>query len=94
MRLDIGMNKSQVEQFRNRWQAVEAIQLEEMRSATLELRWRQLNAAYGMGSSLQLSSGHSDEAQVYQRWAKLNENVCFRNTQKTTRLESTIIGKE
>lgn len=64
-----------MDQFRNRWQAVEAIQLEEARSATLELRWRQLNALYGLASSLQLSFAHLDETQVYQRWAKLKENA-------------------
>ncbi len=30
------------------WEAVENIQVNERRSASLELRWMQLNAAYGM----------------------------------------------
>ena len=69
------MDKTQAQQFRNRWRAVEEIQQKEARRATFELRWRKLNSAYGMGKGLKLASSHSGELRVYQRWAKLKENL-------------------
>jgi hypothetical protein len=38
--------------YQDRWLAVEAILAEERRAAALELRWRQLNAAYGLAKAL------------------------------------------
>jgi hypothetical protein len=40
------MDKVQAQQFIHRWQAVEEVRQREARAATLELRWRQLNALY------------------------------------------------
>jgi hypothetical protein len=57
------------------WAAVEAIQREERRSASLELRWRQLNAAYGMAKGLGLLQPDPSEIGVFERWAKLKEKV-------------------
>ena len=37
--------KHDLRAYQKQWKAVEAIQAEERRSASLELRWRQLNAA-------------------------------------------------
>ncbi len=67
------MEKKQVRAFRQRWRAVQEIQQKEASGTTLELRWRQLNAAYGLGKGMQLPARHSDEMCVYQRWAKLKE---------------------
>jgi hypothetical protein len=69
------MDKTQAQQFRNRWQAVEKIQQQEARTATIEWRWRQLNALYCLSKELGLSPDPSDEAQGYARWAKLRENA-------------------
>ena len=69
------MDKVQAQQFRNRWQEVEEIQQKEARRATFELRWRKLNAVFGMGQGLKLAADHLDEMQVYQRWAKLKERL-------------------
>jgi hypothetical protein len=61
-----------------RWKAVEAIQQEERRSASIELRWRQLNAAYGLAKGLGLLRPDPSEAEVYERWAKLKEKAARR----------------
>ena len=69
------MDKVQAQQFRNRWRAVEEIQQKEARHATFELRWRKLNSAFVIGKELKLASSHLGEMRVYQRWAKLKENL-------------------
>ena len=69
------MDKTQAQQFRRRWQAVEEIQQQEARVATLELRWRQLNAAYRLFKSLKLALDRSDETRGYERWAKLKKSA-------------------
>jgi len=69
------MDKAQAQQFRHRWQAVKEIQQREARAATLELRWRQLNAAYSLSRSLKLVSDQPDETRGYERWARLKEKA-------------------
>lgn len=69
------VDKAQAREFRDRWLAVEEIQRREARGASMELRWRQLNAAYAMGRELRLSAERSEETQVRQRWAKLKEKA-------------------
>jgi hypothetical protein len=54
-----------------RWEAVEEIQAEERRSASIELRWRQLNAAYGIAKGLGLLQADPSEMEVLERWAYL-----------------------
>jgi hypothetical protein len=71
----MNMEKAQARAFRQRWQSAQEIQQKEASGTTPELRWQQLNAAYGLGKSLQLDAGHSDEMRVYLRWAKLKENL-------------------
>ena len=75
MRLEAEMDKAQAQQFRHRWQAVKEIQQREARAATLELRWRQLNAAYSLSKSLKLGSDQPDETRGYERWARLRERA-------------------
>ena len=57
------------------WKAVEEVQTEERRTASLELRWRQLNAAYGLAKGLQILQPDSTEAEVIKRWAILKEKA-------------------
>ena len=61
-----------MKQFRNRWQAVAALEREEQREASVALRWQQLNAilrlAIGLGLPLR---EQFEEEIVRQRWAKL-----------------------
>lgn len=67
--------KSDLMTYQARWVAVEAIQRDERRSASLALRWQQLNAAYGMAKGLGLLQPDPSEMGVFQRWAKLKEKA-------------------
>jgi hypothetical protein len=67
--------KSDLKAYQARWSAVEAIQREERRSASLTLRWQQLNAAFGMAKVLGLLQPDPSELGVYERWARLKEKA-------------------
>ena len=67
--------KSDLMAYQARWATVEAIQREERRSASLALRWQQLNAAYGMAKGLGLLQPDLSEMEVFKRWAKLKEKA-------------------
>jgi LPS O-antigen subunit length determinant protein (WzzB/FepE family) len=67
--------KDDLRAYQARWNAVEAIQREERLSAPLELRWQQLNAAYGIAKGLGLLRPDPSEAGVFERWAKLKEKA-------------------
>lgn len=67
--------KDNIKAYHIRWETIDSIQQEERRTASLELRWRQLNAAYGMAKSLGLLRPDPSEAGVHERWAKLKEKV-------------------
>jgi len=67
--------KHDLRAYQERWKAIEAIQAEERRSASLELRWCQLNTAYGMAKGLGLLQPDPSEMEVFERWAKLKEKV-------------------
>jgi hypothetical protein len=66
-------HKAAIQAYQQRWKIVEEVQAAEKRSASLELRWRQLNAAYGLAKSLGLIRPDPSEYEVYARWAKLKE---------------------
>ena len=57
-----------------RWQAVEEVERQELRTATLELRWQQLNALIGMAIGLGIYETTEDEAEVFQRWVILKDH--------------------
>ena len=59
--------------YHTRWIDVEAVVAAERRAASLELRWRQLNAAYAMAIGLGLRREDPSENEVMERWAKLKE---------------------
>ena len=66
------MNEYLMRQFRERWQAVAAIEREEQRGASVALRWQQLNAILRLAMGLGLPMREqSEEKAVRQRWAKL-----------------------
>ena len=56
-----------------RWQAVEEVERQELQSATIELRWQQLNAVIRMAIGLGVYESKEDETEVFQRWAKLKD---------------------
>jgi hypothetical protein len=59
--------------FRERWQAVAAIEAEEQRSASIDLRWQQTNAILRMaiGLGLSLEEANEPEQTIYDRWSQL-----------------------
>ena len=61
--------------YRDRWQAVAEIERQEMQTASLDLRWQQLNAIVGLAIGLGIFKTIEDKTEVYQRWAKLKEKV-------------------
>jgi hypothetical protein len=66
------MDAQLVKCFRERWQAVAAVELEEQRAASIELRWQQLNALLQIAIGLDLPLDEpDDEDDVRRRWAKL-----------------------
>jgi hypothetical protein len=69
--------KSDLLAYQERWMAVEEIQSKERRFAPLKLRWRQLNAAYGMAKGLGLLQPDPSESGVFERWAKLKEKAAI-----------------
>ncbi len=74
------LDKRLMQSYQARWEAVKKIQDEEQRFASLELRWRQLNAAYGLGKSLGFQHHDADEMKVINRWANLKEQAINRKT--------------
>ena len=67
--------KDELKGYRSRWAEVDAVVAEERRTASLELRWRQLNAAYAMAIGFGLRQEDTSEAGVFKRWAKLKEKA-------------------
>jgi len=61
--------------YRERWQAVAEIEREELRTATIENRWQQLNAVIGLAIELGILKADDSEGEVYQRWAKLKNKA-------------------
>ncbi len=67
------LDKKLAREFRDRWQAVAAIDAQEQQAASMELRWQQLNSILRMaiGLGLPLTNSIEDDLVVYQRWVKL-----------------------
>ena len=61
--------------YQARWAEVEAVVQAERQSASLELRWQQLNAAYALAEGLGLLQPDPSEMEVFQRWATLKEKA-------------------
>ncbi len=66
-----------------RWQAVAEIEQRELQTASLELRWRQLNAVIGMALGLGIFNSDESEAEIHQRWANLKEKLASNQHQPT-----------
>ncbi len=67
--------KDDLKAYQARWVEVDAVITEERRTASLELRWQQLNASYAMALGLGLSQENPNDTGVFERWAKLKEKV-------------------
>jgi hypothetical protein len=66
-----------VREYRARWQAVSEVEEAEQQRATVEDRWRRLNAILKMAINLglDLRAQNEDEAIVWQRWARLKAGL-------------------
>jgi len=70
------MDKGLVREFRERYEAVAAVEAEEQRTASVELRWQQLNSIVRLALGLGLTHRESaEEIGVYQRWARLKAGL-------------------
>jgi hypothetical protein len=67
--------KSDLSAYRSRWLQAERMIRKERQSASLKLRWMQLNSAYAMAKGLGLLPQDSDEMKVFQIWADLREKA-------------------
>jgi hypothetical protein len=57
--------------YQKRWLLVEKRTREERQNAPIELRWRQLNAAYAMGKKMGFIQPESRETDVFETWTRL-----------------------
>ena len=58
--------------YKERWKAVEEFERQELRAATVQHNWRQLNAIMRRANRLGLRRGNDDgEMEVFLRWAKV-----------------------
>jgi hypothetical protein len=63
-------------QFRDRWQAVAAVEDQEQRTAPISLRWKQLNAIWQLALGLRMQSEPDEtEVLVRERWARLKRGL-------------------
>jgi hypothetical protein len=69
------VNRQQAKEFRERWQAVAAVEAEEQRAASIALRWQQTNAIFQMAAGLGLlrTEDDAETEAVRRRWAMLKE---------------------
>jgi hypothetical protein len=72
--------KDDLRAYRARWAEVEAVVQAERRTASLELRWQQLNAAYRLGKGLGWQLPDPEELEVFQKWARLKEKAADQRT--------------
>lgn len=61
--------------YRDRWQAVAEVERQELRSASAELRWQQLNAVVGLAIGLGIFRSDPSEEEIYVRWAMLKRKM-------------------
>ena len=63
-------------QFRDRWQAVAAVEDQEQRAASISLRWKQLNAIWQLALGLGMQPEPDEtEILVRERWARLKRGL-------------------
>ena len=68
------MNRQQAREFRERWEAVAAIEARELRDASISLRWQQMNAIFRLAMGLGLLESEEDDPEVNavrRRWLRL-----------------------
>lgn len=63
--------KDELKAYRARWESVEATVAEQRRLASYELRWQQLNSIYAIAIGFDFEHKDSNDAEVFELWAKL-----------------------
>jgi hypothetical protein len=71
--------KKDLKAYQSRWSQVEQVVQGERRSASFELRWKQLNSAYAMAKGLGMLQSDPSEMKVFQIWAGLKEKANSQN---------------
>lgn len=66
------MEVGDIRLYKERWKAVEEIELQELRAMSLEEHWRKLNAIvrFAIESGMKLTYDDS-EMKIFRRWAKI-----------------------
>ena len=59
----------------DRWRAVEEVDRQEQREASIELKGKQLNSILRLAIGLGILKADSSEVEVYQRWAKIKDKA-------------------
>lgn len=68
------LDKTALQQHKNRWQAVARFEAEEERQSTSLDRWQRLNAIIRLATDLNLAKdANQDESFVWNRWNRLRE---------------------
>lgn len=65
--------KKDMKEYLTRWREVEKIQDEERRSASVFLRWQQLDSVYRMAKGLGWLKPDPSEYEIFNRWARIKE---------------------
>lgn len=66
------MEVGDIRLYKERWKAVEEIELQELRAMSLEDHWRKLNAIVRFAIESGIKRDDDDgEMEVFQRWAKI-----------------------
>ena len=71
--------KNDLKAYQTRWAQVEKVVQEERRTASLELRWKQLNSAYAMAKGLGMLQADPSELKVFQTWTRLKVKAASQN---------------
>jgi hypothetical protein len=70
------LDSTLAKQFRDRWQAVAAVQDQEQRAASIALRWKQLNAIWQLALGMGVwPEPDKTENLVLERWARLKRGL-------------------
>lgn len=67
--------KSDLQKYQQRWKHIDQYLEAEQRSKSMELRWRQMNAACGLAKGLDLMRPDPSEYEVYAIWAKIKDKT-------------------
>jgi hypothetical protein len=68
------MTKDEAQAFRACWERVNAREIEELRTTSLEIRWQQFNTLLSWAKELDWSADLAkEEDQVRKRWARLRK---------------------